>query len=75
MAAIGGQYGFAVCLQMAGTAAAFNGAMAFLCATVAGGLVGLLHNGTGQPLAGVMLLCGLGAWVCHRLLVRPDAGH
>lgn len=61
--------------QMAGTAAAFNGAMAFLCATVAGGLVGLLHNGTGQPLAGVMLLCGLGAWVCHRLLVRPDAGH
>lgn len=58
--------------QMAGTAAALNGSMAFLCATLAGGLVGLLHNGTGQPLAGVMLLCGLGAWLSHRLLVRPS---
>lgn len=61
--------------QMAGTAAAFNGAMAFLCATLAGGLVGWLHNGTGQPLAAVMLLCGLGAWYCHRRLVHPEAPH
>lgn len=60
--------------QMAGTAAAFNGAMAFLCATLAGGLVGLLHNGTGQPLALVMCLCGLSAWLSHRLLVHPSHG-
>jgi MFS transporter, DHA1 family, multidrug resistance protein len=56
--------------QIAGTAAALNGALGFLIATLAGAIVGLLHNGTGKPLALVMALCGCGAWLSHRLLVR-----
>lgn len=57
--------------QQAGTAAALVGAMQFLCATLAGALVGLLHDGSGRPLALVMAICGCGAWLLHRLLVRP----
>lgn len=56
--------------QMAGTAAALASAMQFLSATIAGSLVGLLHDGSGRPLALVMALCGCGAWLCHRSLVR-----
>ena len=59
--------------QMAGTASALNGSLGFLLATLAGSLVGLLHDGTGQPLALVMACCGGGAWLTHRLLIRPLA--
>ena len=59
--------------RMAGTASALNGSLGFLLATLAGSLVGLLHDGTGQPLALVMALCGTGAWLTHRLLIRPLA--
>lgn len=59
--------------QRAGTAAAFNGALAFLFATLAGTLVGGLHNGTSEPLALVMALCGWGAWASYYGLVRHDA--
>ena len=59
--------------QMAGAAAALASAMQFMFATLAGALVGVFHNGTGQPLAIVMALCGCGAWLCHRLLVK--SGH
>ncbi len=55
--------------QMAGAAAALASALQFFFATLAGALVGVLHNGTGQPLALVMALCGCGAWLGHRLLV------
>ena len=55
--------------QMAGTAAALSSALQFSFATLAGALVGTFHNGTGQPLAVVMALCGCGAWLCHRVLV------
>ena len=55
--------------QQAGTAAALASALQFFCATLAGALVGLMHDGSGRPLAAVMGLCGIGAWVCHRLLV------
>lgn len=56
--------------QMAGTAAALASALQFFFATLAGALVGLLHDGTGRPLAGMMALCGIGAWSCHRWLIN-----
>lgn len=55
--------------QMAGAAAALASAMQFAFATLAGAMVGAFHNGTGQPLAIVMALCGCGAWLAHRTLV------
>jgi DHA1 family bicyclomycin/chloramphenicol resistance-like MFS transporter len=59
--------------QLAGTAAALNGALGFLFATLAGSLVGLLHDGTGKPLALVMAFCGIGAWLTHRVMIGPLA--
>ena len=56
--------------QQAGTAAALASALQFFFATLAGTLVGLLNDGTGRPLATIMAICGIGAWVCHRRLVR-----
>jgi len=62
--------------QQAGTAAALASALQFFFATLAGALVGLFHDGSGRPLAALMALCGLGAWLCHRLLVRQhEATH
>jgi len=55
--------------QQAGTAAALASALQFFFATLAGAMVGLMHDGSGRPLATVMGVCGIGAWVCHRLLV------
>jgi MFS transporter, DHA1 family, multidrug resistance protein len=55
--------------QMAGAAAALASAMQSFFATLAGALIGAFHNGTGQPLAIVMALCGCGAWIGHRTLV------
>lgn len=56
--------------QIAGAAAALGSAIQFFLATLAGALVSIFHNGTGQPLAVVMALCGCGAWLSHRLLVK-----
>jgi DHA1 family bicyclomycin/chloramphenicol resistance-like MFS transporter len=61
--------------QQAGTAAALASALQFFFATLAGALVGLLHDGTGRPLAAIMALCGVGAWLCHRLLVTHHETH
>ncbi len=61
--------------QQAGTAAALASAIQFFCATLAGALVGLLHDGTGRPLAAIMAVCGIGAWLCHRLLTRHHEAH
>jgi DHA1 family bicyclomycin/chloramphenicol resistance-like MFS transporter len=43
-------------------------AMQFLAATLSGAMVGVLHNGTGQPLALVMSVCGVLALGLHRWL-------
>ncbi|MBS0347861.1 MAG: Bcr/CflA family multidrug efflux MFS transporter [Proteobacteria bacterium] len=61
--------------QQAGTAAALASALQFFFATLAGALVGLLHDGSGRPLAAVMALCGIGAWAAHRLLVAHHDHH
>lgn len=55
--------------QKAGTASALMGALQFGLATLAGALVGILHDGTALPLTGVMALCGIAAWAVHRKLV------
>lgn len=56
--------------QQAGTAAALASSLQFLCATLAGALVSLFHDGTDQPLSAIIAACGLGAWLCHQLLLR-----
>lgn len=61
--------------QQAGTASALMGALQFGLATLAGALVGLLHDGSARPLACIMALCGVAAWLVHRKLVVPlEAG-
>ena len=55
--------------ERAGSAAALYGTLQFLAATVAGGLVGRLHDGTAVPMAAVIAGCGVLALACHRGLV------
>ena len=57
--------------QMAGKASALMGSLQFGLATLAGGLVGLLHDGTARPLMLVMALCGVGAWLALRWVEAP----
>lgn len=55
--------------QQAGTASALMGSLQFALATIAGGLVSLLHDGTTFPMVTVMAGCGIGAWLAHRLII------
>lgn len=57
--------------QMAGKASALMGSLQFGLATLAGGVVGLLHDGTARPLMLVMALCGVGAWLALRWVEAP----
>jgi DHA1 family bicyclomycin/chloramphenicol resistance-like MFS transporter len=62
--------------QQAGTASALMGALQFGLATLAGIAISQLHDGTALPLASLLALCGGGAWLVHRWLVRhPERGH
>jgi DHA1 family bicyclomycin/chloramphenicol resistance-like MFS transporter len=55
----------------AGSAAALLGAIQFVLGAGAGSLVGLLHNGTALPMAGVIALCATGALlILHILALR-----
>jgi len=56
--------------QQAGTASALMGALQFGLATLAGGAIGQWHDGSARPLALLLVLCGVGAWLVHRLLVH-----
>lgn len=62
--------------ERAGSAAALYGTLQFLAATLAGALVGRLHDGTAVPMAAVMAGCGVLALGFHRALVgaRPARG-
>jgi DHA1 family bicyclomycin/chloramphenicol resistance-like MFS transporter len=61
--------------ERAGSAAALYGTLQFLAATVAGGLVGHLHDGTAVPMAAVIAGCAVLALACHRTLVpSPPRG-
>lgn len=55
--------------RIAGTASALIGAMQFGCAGLAGAALGLTGQGGVAPLATVMALCGLGAWLVYRRLI------
>jgi DHA1 family bicyclomycin/chloramphenicol resistance-like MFS transporter len=54
--------------QRAGSAAALLGAIQFVLGAGAGSLVGLLHNGTALPMAGVIALCAVGSYLVLQLL-------
>ena len=54
----------------AGSASALLGSVQFGIAAVAGAAVGLLHDDTAMPMAGVICVCGLAALAAHRALVR-----
>jgi len=56
--------------QMAGTASALVGAFQYFFATIAGFLVGALHNHSAMPIILVMALCASAGWIFHRTLVR-----
>lgn len=57
--------------QQAGAASALMGSLQFGLATLAGALVGMLHDGSARPLMLVMVLCGVGAWLAQRWMVAP----
>ncbi len=50
----------------AGSASALMGTLQFCLAAVSGALVGLLGDGTARPLAGLMLIGALGAFIADR---------
>lgn len=52
--------------QMAGKASALMGSVQFGLATLAGGLVGYAQDGSAMPLALIMALGGVGAWLALR---------
>jgi DHA1 family bicyclomycin/chloramphenicol resistance-like MFS transporter len=55
--------------RQAGSASALLGAIQFGFGAVAGSLVGWLFNGTAVPMAAVIALCGVGAFVALHLMV------
>lgn len=61
--------------QRAGTASALMGALQFGLATLTGIGISHLHDGTARPLAMLLALCGVGAWLLHRWLVHPHDRH
>ena len=60
----------------AGSASALLGSVQFAIAAVASAAVGLFHNGTAVPMAAVVTVCGLLAFVSYRWLAQPGTqGH
>ena len=55
--------------ERAGSASALLRTLQFGMATVAGALVGALHNASALPMAGVIAACGVDALVMHRRLI------
>ena len=59
--------------NQAGSASAMLGFIQFTLAASASALVGLLHNGTAQPMATVICLCAFLATICTLLTARLPA--
>jgi DHA1 family bicyclomycin/chloramphenicol resistance-like MFS transporter len=57
---------------IAGSASALLGTLQFVLGATAGALVGALGNGTAVPFAAVIAACGLGAFLVHRTMRRPE---
>ncbi|MDR3428934.1 Bcr/CflA family multidrug efflux MFS transporter [Silvimonas sp.] len=53
----------------AGLASALMGSLQFTLATVVGTLMGAWQDPSAKPLATLMCVCGVGAWLIHRTLV------
>jgi DHA1 family bicyclomycin/chloramphenicol resistance-like MFS transporter len=51
------------------------GALQFGLATLTGVGISHLHDGSARPLALLLALCGVGAWLLHRWLVHPHDRH
>ena len=58
--------------EKAGSASALLGSVQFAIAAMASAAVGLFHNGTAVPMAAVVGICGLLAFISYRLLVSKD---
>ena len=54
--------------EKAGSASALLGSVQFAIAAIASAAVGIFHNGTAVPMAGVITVCGLLAFVSYRSL-------
>ncbi len=54
--------------EKAGSASALLGSVQFAIAALASAAVGVFHNGTAVPMAGVITVCGLLAFVAYRWL-------
>jgi DHA1 family bicyclomycin/chloramphenicol resistance-like MFS transporter len=61
--------------QRAGTASALMGALQFGLATITGIGISRLHDGSARPLALILAICGVSAWLLHRWLVHPHDRH
>jgi DHA1 family bicyclomycin/chloramphenicol resistance-like MFS transporter len=59
--------------EKAGSTSALLGGMQFGVAALASISVSALHDGTAMPMAGVIAVCGVLAFACHRALVAPQA--
>jgi len=61
--------------KQAGLASALLGTLQFGCATLAGLMIGVWHDGTPLPLLTLLAICGGGAWLLNRVGHRhsPEA--
>jgi MFS transporter, DHA1 family, multidrug resistance protein len=59
--------------ERAGSASALLGTVQFSAAAVASLAVGLLHDGTARPMAGVIAVCGVLAVLAQRVLVHQES--
>ncbi len=58
--------------HVAGSASALLGTLQFVVGAGAGALVGVLHNGTAMPMAGIIAICSVAAFVTFQALAfRP----
>jgi DHA1 family bicyclomycin/chloramphenicol resistance-like MFS transporter len=58
--------------RVAGSASALLGTIQFGVGALAGGLVGLLHNGTAMPMAIGIAACALVSWLVWQTMVRAQ---
>lgn len=58
--------------KKSGSASALIGTLQFTLATTAASVLGVANSGAALPMAGIIALCGVSAFVLHRSLVRPS---
>ena len=58
--------------EIAGSASALLGTLQFGVGSLAGALVGLLHNGTAVPMTAGIAGCAVASLIAWRTLARPE---